>query len=332
MTTDILHLECDNLVIGSGLAGLTAALRLPGKTVVASAGLGATAISGGVLAFPAERDPEAERWLLDVLRNTSCPYREGRCMTEMHSVRHGLVQETMDYEGEPAFVALDGRAANGVTGIVVEPFAGRSCQEISHIIENDDAALEMLSMALAEAGCDSYMLPPVLGVYWAARNRRRLEQATGARIFEYVTAPSVLGLRLLWALREAIGRSKNITVLEMARIESLDNGARGRLGTKGKRGVCIGAPRLVIATGGPMTGFRVDGDRVFEPLTGITVGDLEADLSYTFAVDHPLMFKGIGTRQPALGSFRHVRSAGAVAAGFGLYEALLSGYRACDDL
>ncbi len=56
MTTDILRLECDNLVIGSGLAGLTAALRLRGKTVVATAGLGATAISGGVLALPAERD------------------------------------------------------------------------------------------------------------------------------------------------------------------------------------------------------------------------------------------------------------------------------------
>ncbi len=52
MTTDILRLECDNLVIGSGLAGLTAALRLRGKTVVATAGLGATAISSGVLAFP----------------------------------------------------------------------------------------------------------------------------------------------------------------------------------------------------------------------------------------------------------------------------------------
>ena len=99
MTTDILRLECDNLVIGSGLAGLVASLRLRGKTIVATAGLGATAISSGVLALPRERDLEAEQWLLATLRATDCPYREGRCMTDALVVRHGLVQETMDYRG-----------------------------------------------------------------------------------------------------------------------------------------------------------------------------------------------------------------------------------------
>jgi glycerol-3-phosphate dehydrogenase subunit B len=332
MTTDILRLGCDNLVIGSGLAGLTAALRLRGKTVVASAGLGATAISGGAMAFPQERDLDAERWLLDILRNTGCPYREGRCMTELGVVRQGLVQEAMDFEGTPAVIALDGKPVNGGVALNVEPFAGRSCQEIAHMIETDDAVLDVLGYALAAIGSGSYLLPPVLGVSRASRARHRLEQVTGARIYEYVTAPSVLGLRLLWALREVTGRNKDVTVLEMTRIESLGDGARGHLGTKGKREVIVDAAHLILATGGPLTGFRAEGDRVKEPLTGITVGGLEADTSYTFATDHPLMFKGIGTQQHARGGFGHVRAAGAVAAGFGLYEALRTGFHAGDGL
>jgi glycerol-3-phosphate dehydrogenase subunit B len=332
MTTDILRLECDNLVIGSGLAGLAAALRLNGKTVVATAGLGATAISGGVLAWPEERDLEAEQWLLKTLRETSCPYREGRCMTDMLAARRGLVQESMDYEGAPVVVSLDGRPYDGVVALDVKPFAGRSCQEIAHMIEADDASLEALGAALSDKGGDSFLLPPVLGVSRAAGARRRLEQATGARIYEYVTAPSVLGLRLVWALRTVINRNRAITVLETTRVENIHDGALGHLGTKGKRGVLVRAASLIIATGGPLTGLRVDGDRVYEPLTGLTVGDIEADLGRVFANDHPLMFKGIGVRQPSGGGFRDVRAAGAVSVGFGLYEALRTGYHAGDGL
>jgi glycerol-3-phosphate dehydrogenase subunit B len=200
------------------------------------------------------------------------------------------------------------------------------------MIEADDAVLDVLGYALASIGGESFLLPPVLGVSRASLARRRLEQATNARIYEFVAAPSVLGLRLLWALREVIGRNKDITVLEMTRIESIGDGARGHLGTKGKREVIITAHRLVLATGGPLTGFRVEGDRVIEPLTGTTVGDLGGDLSHAFAADHPLMFKGIGMQQPAQGSFGHVKAAGAVASGFGLYEALRAGYHAGDGL
>ena len=98
-------------------------------------------------------------------------------------------------------------------------------------------------------------------------------------------------------------------------------------GRKAKRAVSIEAGSIIIATGGPLTGFRVDGDRLYEPLTGITVADLEADLSHTFAVDHPLMFKGIGVRLSG-----NVRATGATAIGFGLYEALRTGYHAGDGL
>jgi glycerol-3-phosphate dehydrogenase subunit B len=320
MTTDILRLECDNLVIGSGLAGLTAALRLRGKTVVATAGLGATAISGGVMAFPQERDCEAEQWLLDTLRDTSCPYREGRGMTETGVMRHGLVQDTMDYTGIPFVVALDSK-----------PFAGRSHQEIAHLIEADDAMLDTLGSCLSTMGHESYLLPPVMGISRATEARRRLERETGARIYEYVAAPSVLGLRLLRALREVIDRNKANTVLETTCIDSIGDGATGQMGTKGKRGLRVDAGCIVIATGGPLAGFRVDGNRLYEPLTGITVGDVEADLSGTFVADHPLLFKGIGTRMTTGGNGK-VRAAGAAAVGHGLYEALRTGYHAGDGL
>jgi glycerol-3-phosphate dehydrogenase subunit B len=330
MTTDILRLECDNLVIGSGLAGLAAALRLRGKTVVATAGLGATAISGGVLALPQERDLEAEQWLLTTLRASDCPYREGRCMTDALVARRGLVQESMDYDGTPMVIALDSRPAGDMVSLAVKPFTGRSHQEIAHLIEADDAALEALGSALSAKGEESYLLPPVLGISRVTEARRRLERETGARIYEYVAAPSVLGLRLVRALREVADRNKAITVLETTRIDAIGAGATGAMGTKGKRGLRVDAGRLVIATGGPLTGFRVEGDRLYEPLTGITVADIEADLSRTFAIDHPLMFKGIGMKLPASGEFREVMAAGAVAAGHGLYEALVTGYHAGD--
>jgi glycerol-3-phosphate dehydrogenase subunit B len=198
------------------------------------------------------------------------------------------------------------------------------------LIEADEAALDALGSALSAAGGESYLLPPVLGVSRAAEARRRLEKATGARIYEYVAAPSVLGLRLVRALRDVVDSNKAITVLETTRIESLGDGATGHMGTKGKRGLRVDADRLVLATGGPLTGFRVDGDRLYEPLTGVTVADLEADLSHTFAAAHPLMFKGTGLRL-APGRNGDVRAAGAVAVGYGLYEALVTGYHAGDS-
>ncbi len=330
--SDVLCLECDNLVIGSGLAGMAAALRLKGKTLVVAAGLGATAISGGVLTLPEHRDEEAERWFLRTLQDTSCPYREGRCMTDMRVVRSGLVQHTTDFEGSPVAVSLDDRPACGGIALGMSDFTGRSCQEIAHMIETDDAWPDRIGKLLANAGADSYILPPVLGVTGAQRAHALLEQASGARVYECVTAPSVLGLRLLRALRAVADRNRDITVLETTNIESIDIGARGRMGTKGKRGIRIEASCLILATGGPLTGFRVDGDRVFEPLTGTTIGDIEADLVRSFSADHRLMFNGIGVCLPARGGFRNVRAAGAVAAGFGLYEALRTGYHAGDGL
>ncbi len=252
-------------------------------------------------------------------------------MTELQSVGKGLVQESMDYDGVPTVIAFDGRAADGMVALDVKPFAGRSHQEIAHLIEADDALPEALGSSLSALGRESYLLPPVLGISRAGEARRRLERETGARIYEYVTAPSVLGLRLVRALREVVDHNREITVLETTRIDSVGDGACGYMGTKGKRGLRVDAGRLIIATGGPLTGFHVDGDRLYEPLTGITVGDIAADLSRTFAVDHPLMFKGIGTR-PASGGNGKVRAAGAVAVGHGLYGALRTGYHAGDDL
>ncbi|MGA9140021.1 MAG: FAD-binding protein [Methanocella sp.] len=332
MKSDVLCLECDNLVIGSGLAGMAAALRLKGKTLVVTAGLGATAISGGVLALPENRNEEAERWFLKTLRDTCCPYREGHCMTDMQVERNGLVQQTTDFEGTPVPVSLDDRLADGGIALGISSFAGRSGQEVAHMIEADDVWLDEIGKALADAGADSYLLPPVLGVTRALQSRNRLERASGARVYEHITAPSVLGLRLLRGLREAADRNRDITVLETTHIESIDGGARGRMGTKGKRGIRVEATRLILATGGPLTGFRVDGDQVSEPLTGAVIGDIEADLVRSFSSDHPLMFKGIGCRLPETGGFKNIRAAGAIAAGFGLYEALRTGYHAGDGL
>lgn len=332
MAADTLRLECDNLVIGGGIAGLVSALRLPGHTLVATASLGATAVSGGVFDLPEERDTPAEKWFLEIMRDTACPYVEGRCLTDMRAQRSGMVPEITHYAGAPIFVSLDGTPLDGAIVPAVKQFSGRSGQEIAHLLESDEAGLDALGEALAGAGAESYMLPPVLGIRRTPGIRARLERMAGAKVYEYVTAPSAHGLRLLHALREAADRNPKITVLEMTRITSVGAGAIGYTGTKAKRAVAVRASNLVIATGGPMTGFQVDGDRLYEPLTGITVADLDKDVSVRFSSDHPLMFKGTGTILPAIGGFANARAAGATAAGFGLYAALRTGYHAGDGL
>ncbi|HMK47052.1 MAG TPA: FAD-binding protein [Methanocella sp.] len=331
MSLGIQRLDCDNLVIGGGLSGLVAALRRKGKTIVASAGMGATAISGGVLSSPA-RDVEVDSWFVRIMRQTGCKYRESRCMTDLMAIKAGLVQEIMDYgacDAVPVMFSIDGTSSvSGVRSLDLHQFRGRSYQEIARLIDTDGSILETIAAALKETCVESALLPPILGIDRTSEVQRSLERSTGAGIFEYVNAPSVQGFRLLTALRGVILTRRDITVLDTARIESIAPEIKGRMGTKSRREFYVDTSSLIIATGGLMTGLRVDGDRVIEPLTGRIVGDVNADLSEQFLADHPLMFTGIGTRPAFKGGFKDVYAAGAVALGFGLYNALTTGYHA----
>ena len=330
MSTEVLKLDCDNLVIGAGMAGLVAALRLKGKTIVASAGMGATAISSGVLSSP-NRDPVVDKWFLETMYDTSCRYVEGRCISDLGAYRSGLVQEIVNYDpvgGKPLMVSLDGVLPSGARNICIPDFGGRSCMEIAKLVDTDDRTLELISGALGGTGSSVLVLPPVLGITRTDEIRRSLERVTGARIFEYVTAPSVHGLRLLTALRKIADSRKDITVLDTARVNNIQDCVTGHMGTKGKREFVVGASTLIIATGGPMTGLRVEGDSVIEPLTGEIVGDVDQGLNKRFISDHPLMGKGIGTQPEVSGPFRTIRAVGGIASGFGLYEALQTGYYA----
>jgi len=98
-----LELDCDNLVIGGGLAGLIAALRLPGRTVLLSGGLGATAVSSGVF-HPGGSDLEAEDWFL---RTMAGSYVRGRCLTGWGASRAGMVPASTACEGSPARIAIN---------------------------------------------------------------------------------------------------------------------------------------------------------------------------------------------------------------------------------
>lgn len=328
MSTEVLKLDCDNLVIGAGMAGLVAALRLRGKTIVASAGMGATAISSGVLSSP-DRDTTVDQWFLDTMRDTGCRYVEGRCVTDLGAFRTGLVQEIVNYdrvEEKPLMVSLDGVLPSGAKMLDIPDFGGRSCMEIAKLVDIDDRKLELISGALKETGSRVVIVPPVLGITRTDEIRRSLERATGACIFEYVTAPSIHGLRLLTALRKVADSRKDITVLDTARVSHIKGCVMGHMGTKGKREFVVNASSLILATGGPMTGLRVEGDSVLEPLTGHIVGDVDKDLNRWFLSDHPLMCRGIGARPEVSGPFRVIRAAGGIASGFGLYEALRTGY------
>jgi glycerol-3-phosphate dehydrogenase subunit B len=325
----VLRLDCDNVVVGSGLAGLVASLRLPGKTVLLSGGLGATAMSTGVFS-PTGGDPDAEEWFLGLMYDTGCRYARGKCATALQAVKSGLVQVSTFYDSQPVFISVN-EVRSGFRPIEFKK--GCSHQEIARIIDMDDSAVAELAGLLSGISADCLLLPPVLGIKRADEIRAGLSAALGVKIGEYVSAPSVFGLRLLSALWKKVSESDAVEILDIVKVERVIYGRiEGKMGTKAKREIVVGARNLFIATGGPLTGFMVEGDRMFEPLTGATVsGDFGADLKSTFLSEHPLMYKGIG-RELFINGFDNVRAIGATSCGFGLYRALVSGYRAGEGL
>ena len=321
-----LELDCDNLIIGGGLAGLIAALRLRGSIILLSGGLGATAVSSGVF-HPAGTDADAEDWFLSTMDGA---YVRGKCVTVSGATRSGLVPASTACEGSPALAAIN-EERPGFRRI--EFMNGRSHQEIARILDYDEGAVEALADALSPIKADCVLVPPVLGIERAEDVRERISRSLAMEVREYVTAPSVLGLRLIHALKKKAAAIERLQMLDIVKAERIVDGhVEGVMGTKGKRNIRVRAVNLFIATGGPMTGFMVNGDRMFEPLTGATVTrDFEADLNENFFSDHPLMYKGIEPELYVHG-FNSVRSIGAVSCGWGLYRALLSGYHAGDGL
>ncbi len=325
----ILSLYCDNVIIGGGLAGLVAALRLRGDTVLLSGGAGATAVSTGTFS-PLLGDEEAEDWLLGLMGDTKCPYIRGECATVRREIKRGIIQASTEARGSPAFISINEKREGFIP---VEFMRGRSIQEISRMLEDDESFVEALCRALKGVKAESILLPPILGIARTDEIRKRICDSLGVEAGEYVMAPSVLGMRLLRALRKKALRRPGLELLDMASVESAENGrVAGKMGTKGRREFVIHASNLFIATGGLLTGFRVEGDRLVEPLTGsIVCTDFEACLNEEFLSQHPLMYKGIGESH-RIDGFRNVRAIGSTAHGFGLYRALVSGYRAGEGL
>lgn len=335
MYSNILELDCDNVIVGAGMSGLIASMRLRGKTIVVSSGLGATAISSGIISPGSDTDPVAEEWFLSLMNGTACRYLRGRCITDMFTSREGLVQEVMAYEGMPLFVALNGFPRSiGRQTVNVRFMEGRSWQEMAKLLETDDGALDELINSISGITADCIVLPPILGIDSMPAIREKVQDAIGAMVYEYATAPSVHGLRLISSLKGLAGQLKNVQILDPVRIDRISGSyITGYMGTKAKRGISINANNLIITTGGLLTGFRMDGDRIYEPLTGTTMSrDIMADFNDTFLSDHPVMFKGIGIRLPAPSGLKNVLAAGAIACGFGLYGALVTGYHAGDYL
>lgn len=324
-----LKLEYDNAIVGGGLAGLIASMRLRGRTVLLSGGLGATAVSSGVFS-PEGEDAEAESWFMGLMGDTGCKYVRGACITSSGVMKSGLVQASTHYEGSPLLIALN-EERRGFKSI--EFMRGRSVQEIARIVDTDDDACMELSRILSGVKAESILMPPVIGIERSAEIREKLGDVLGMKVGEYVTAPSTLGLRLLRALEKKASGNERLDMLDIVKVERIVNGRiEGRMGTKGKREISVRPQNLFIATGGILTGFKTDGDRLFEPLTGATVTqNIGSDLGQKFISGHPLMYKGIG---PGLfiNGFENVRAIGATACGFGLYPALLSGFHAGDGL
>jgi glycerol-3-phosphate dehydrogenase subunit B len=248
----------------------------------------------------------------------------------MGTIKHGLIQQSTLYDGALQLVAFN-EDRPGFSNI--DFMSGCSLQEIARILDEDDLAVVELSRVLSSLTADKVLLPPVLGITRAEEIREKISGLSGLDIGEYVTAPSALGLRLLNALRKKAVNGDHLVALDTVKVERIVDGrVEGHMGTKGKREITVHGNNLFIATGGPLTGFHLSGDRMFEPLTGTTVSaDIESDINCKFLAEHPLMSKGIGPEILVKG-FDHVRALGATACGFGLHKALASGFHAGDGL
>ncbi|WP_174589947.1 FAD-binding protein [Methanocella conradii] len=319
----------DNIVVGGGLAGIVAALRLHGDTILLSSGVGATAISSGTFS-PLTGDVEAEEWFINLMNATECPYTRGDCATISRDIKSGIVQASTLIRGRPAFISIN-EQPDGF--LPIEFMRGRSLQEMARILDNDEGSVDALCDALREVKAESILLPPILGISRTDEIRKKLCNVLGVEAGEYALAPSVLGMRLIRALRKKATQNPRIEMLDIARVERIEDGrVMGKMGTKGKREFMAHADNLFIATGGLLTGFKVEGDSLLEPFTRATVCmDFEADLNEEFLSQHPLMYKGIGEKHFIKG-FKNVRAIGSTAHGFGLYKALVSGYRAGEGL
>ncbi len=171
----VLMLERDNVVIGAGLSGLVAAMRLKGSTLLLSYGMAATAISTGVLSYPESRDMEAEKWLLDILSHSECPYVAGKCMTDTGVLQEGLIQDPTNIGGSPVPVSFHSEKP----GQVSVPFMkGRSLQEIAKVVETEETALDELIDLLKGVDLDCIAVPPVLGISRTSEIRKLVSQAT----------------------------------------------------------------------------------------------------------------------------------------------------------
>lgn len=330
-------LECDNVVIGSGLAGMVAALRLNGDTILLSHSHGATSISTGAISYSGQRDADAEGWFLENMHDTSCPYVRGKSITDMFAYVEGIVPEnTALGDKDYTFISINGLPAC-TDGFMIKPLKfmeGRSFQEMAGNIEKNEAALKELENKLSLIDDQYIIMPPILGLRSSLNIRKGLESATGKEIVECLSAPSALGMRSMLALREKVMGRKNIRIIDMAEAESIGYGrVEGRMGTKAKREFFVSASNLILATGGPLTGLRIQDDSIYEPLTGLSISsDIISDLNDRFLSTHPIMKKGIGTHPSLRLGFKDIRAAGAVAVGFGLYGALVTGYHAGDGL
>jgi len=307
--------EAEVLVVGGGIAGLTAAARLAlyGRQVaVASSAVSATALSTGRLMLGDE--PEAQEWgafFLPQFRRLGAYYQSaGRPVTAFTNLgtplKQSVVSPLFDWTAEDREVAVVGLAGRGD----LDP--DLACRELARSrrvrarpywvspsarLEDDrDAFLEELGTALKDLGEDAVVLPPLpskepYGLLADLRKR------TGKRVLEPATPLSWPGRRLQ-ALLEGTAAKLGVRMLSDRRLLSLH--IEGRRAVKailssGARTQTARFSALVLATGALASGgLAVRGTEVIDPLGVLRVSAAPAS----------------GVASPAL---RAALSAGAVA-------------------
>lgn len=288
------------VVIGAGLAGTVAAIRLAERGVAVTVlhdRPGATYMHGGGWSIgrgcmaehglPVERLPEALAMATDglgdlaleagpfVLLDSDGARRRVDLAPASHAAGARLGERVGVVDLQPLGHRFSAMLDAGPAVPIEWPadssghdLFGRAYTAVAYRF--DDAALtrliDALRPAIADRNLSGLLLPPVLGIAGAEPRRAALAEALGLEVAESLcTVPSTAGLRLAAALTD--WRDRRGIISRRARVEHLDLDA-SRIDLAG--GETLTAGVIVIATGSHFTGgLATHGGRPYEPLAGL---------------------------------------------------------------
>ena len=301
-------LERENVIIGGGLAGMTA-LSCLDNTLLVSSGGGASVTSTMVV-------PEMEEmhWVEKTLG-----FAKRTAVSDLGVALDGWMPST--YGLGKTFISIRGMTPSPTRLDVPVVEVKMNCYSLFDAARKMDFDMVFrteVAEVLKGIEGDSLVIPPIMGINNTSNISKWLENELGKKVFEQVTSPSPVGLREMLKLKQYLLQHGKETIEGFWAHTLIETSGgveiKGHLDLHGRREVIISAKKVVLATGpfGAVDGREGD---VHEPLTGILLdGDRKTpDLQIPTGPD----FRVEG--------FREVYAVGGISSGYGLDRAIHDG-------